>query len=98
MQARPGPAFKPEDWQRGYSRDQIVAHLADALDIYGELDAGHEIAVEIRPLIFSIITTMTSALEPTAEALKKLGARQQILGAAPANGNASGLDGILGRG
>lgn len=96
MQARPGPAYKPEDWKRGYSREQIVAHLDDALDIYRELADGHEIDAEIRPLVFSIITTMTSAVEPTEEALRKFGARQAILGQ-PTNGGGS-LDRLIGKG
>ena len=81
MQARPGPAYKPEDFRRGYSRDQIVDHVGECLELYAELDAAHEIDSAIAPLVFSAISTMVAAVEPTEETMKKLHARQTIAGA-----------------
>lgn len=92
MEAQPGPAYQPDDFTRGYSREQIVEHVAECLSIFGELDAEWNIADAIAPSVFAVVQTMVAAVEPTEDALKKALARQQIVG------EANGKLGIVGRG
>lgn len=91
MQARPGPAYKPEDFRRGYSREQIVAHLAECLELYDELaeDRANGIPPEIAPSVFAVVQTMVASVEPTPEALEAAKKRAQLVG---------GNDGPLGAG
>ena len=81
MQARPGPAFRPEEWVRGYSREQIVAHVDECLSIYAELDGEHAIDSAIAPSVFATIQTMVAAVEATPDAIKKAQTRAQLAGA-----------------
>ena len=93
MQARPGPAYRPEDFRRGYSREQIAHHLDECLELYAELDERHEINPAIAPAVFATVQTMVSAVEPTEEALKAAQTRAQL-----ASGNGDGISlGLTGR-
>lgn len=78
MQARPGPAYKPEDFRRGYSREQIVEHVGECLELYAELDAEHSIDAAIAPTVFAVIQTMVAAVEPTEEKVRQLTTRAQL--------------------
>ena len=81
MQARPGPAFRPEEWVRGYSREQILAHVGECLEIFAELDEKHEINPAIAPTVFSTIQTMVASVEATPDAIQKAQTRAQLAGA-----------------
>ncbi len=74
MQAGVDPVYNPDDYQRGYSREQIVAHLDEALSIFHELDASQGIPKEIAPAVFGVAQMMCGAVEKVgAETAKKLG-------------------------
>lgn len=92
MQARPGPAYKPQDFTRGYSREQIVAHVGECLELYAELEAEHAIDSAIAPSVFATIQTMVAAVEPTKEALAAAATRAKLAGS-----DGAGL-GLVGRG
>ena len=62
MQARPGPVFDPERYTRGYSREQIVDHLRETLEIVAELDPPEELLHDV----FAVAQTMVSSLEPVS--------------------------------
>lgn len=81
MQARPGPAYKPQDFTRGYSREQIVAHVGECLELYAELDGEHSIDAAIAPSVFATIQTMVAAVEPTKESLEAAQRRAKLAGA-----------------
>lgn len=95
MLARPGPSYKPEDFRRGYSREQIVAHVGECLELYAELAGEHKIDAAIAPAVFGVIQVMCAAVEPTEEAMKAAATRAQIAGAG--NGAAAKL-GLIGQG
>lgn len=91
MQAEPGPAYDPRDWTRGYSREQIVAHVGECLELYAELDAEHSIDAAIAPSVYASIQAMVAAVEPTKEALAAAQAKLRL------GGDGAGL-GLVGRG
>lgn len=91
MQARPGPAYKPEDFRRGYSREQIVGHVGECLELYAELDTEHSIDAAIAPAVFAVIQTMVAAVEPTKEALEAAQRKAKLVG-----GDGAGTLGALG--
>lgn len=82
MQARPGPAFRPEEWVRGYSREQILAHVGECLSLYHELDDEHSIDAAIAPTVYAAIQTMVASVEPTPDAIKRAQTKAQLAGGA----------------
>lgn len=60
MDARPGPAFDPDKWTRGFSREQIIAHFREVIDIVEELDP----PADLREQTFQLVQVMVNALEP----------------------------------
>ena len=65
MKARPGPAFDPDRYTRGYSREQIVDHLRETLEIVEELDPPSDLIHDV----FAVAQVMVAAIEPVAGAV-----------------------------
>ena len=66
MKAHPGPAYNPQHYTRGYSRELVAEHVGECLSIFHELDEEHGIPEPIAVAVFSVIQTMVAAVEPVA--------------------------------
>lgn len=77
------PAYRPADYVRGYSRDLIVEHVAECLDIWDELSEARTdgIPPSIAPNVFAVIQTMVASVEPSPEKMRELQAAAQLAGA-----------------
>lgn len=64
MQGNGDHVFNPLHYRRGYTREHVLAHVGEALSIYHELDAEHEIPAELATSVFAVVQTMVAAVEP----------------------------------
>jgi hypothetical protein len=84
VKGNPGhpPAYRPADYVRGYSREQIVEHVSECLSIFAELDNEEPtgIPLAIAPAVFSVVQIMVAAVEPSPEKIAAMQAAAKLAG------------------
>lgn len=64
MEALGQPVFRPQDYRRGFSREQIVEHLKAVCEMVDEIDPPSD----LRIAVFNVAQQMESAMQPLTAA------------------------------